>query len=53
MVRHVIVLAVVLSLLDKARELGRNPSSWVVAPSPDQDASPWIIKLLSELRRER
>jgi patatin-like phospholipase len=40
-------------LFNKARELGRNPSSWVVAPSPGQDASPWIIKLLSELRRER
>ena len=40
-------------LFDKARELGRNPTSWVVAPSPGQDASPWLIKLLSELRRER
>jgi|SRR5689334_19591545 patatin-like phospholipase len=35
------------------REFGRDPASWVVAPSPGQDASPWIIKLLSELRRER
>jgi predicted acylesterase/phospholipase RssA len=40
-------------LFDKGRELGRNPSSWVAAPSPGQDASPWVIKLLSELRRER
>jgi hypothetical protein len=40
-------------LFEKGRELGRNPSSWVVAPSPGQDASPWLINLLSELRRER
>jgi predicted acylesterase/phospholipase RssA len=40
-------------LFEKGRELGRNPSSWVAAPSPGQDASPWIINLLSELRRER
>ena len=40
-------------LFEKGHELGRNPSSWVVAPSPGPDASPWLIKLLSELRRER
>jgi hypothetical protein len=40
-------------LFEKGRELGRNPASWIVAPSPGEDASPWIIKLLSELRRER
>jgi hypothetical protein len=40
-------------LFEKGRELGRNPSSWVVAPFPGQDASQWIIKLLSELRGER
>ncbi len=40
-------------LFEKGREFGRNPNSWVVAPSPGEDASPWIIKLLSELRRER
>ena len=40
-------------LFEKGRDLGRNPSSWVAAPSPGQNASPWLIKLLSELRRER
>ena len=40
-------------LFDVGRELARNPSSWVVAPSPGEDASPWFIKLLTELRRER
>ena len=40
-------------LFEKELELGRNPSSWVVAPSPGQNASPWLINLLSELRRER
>jgi predicted acylesterase/phospholipase RssA len=40
-------------LFDIGRELGRNPSSWVVAPSPGEDASPWFIKLLTELRREQ
>jgi hypothetical protein len=40
-------------LFDKGRELGRNPASWVTAPYAGEDASPWIIKLLSELRRER
>jgi predicted acylesterase/phospholipase RssA len=39
-------------LFDIGRELGRNPSAWLVAPSPGQDASPWFIKLLIELRRE-
>jgi hypothetical protein len=40
-------------LFEKGRDLGRNPNSWVTAPSPGQNASPWLIKLLSELRRER
>ena len=40
-------------LFDIGREFGRNPASWVVAPSPGQNASPSLIKLLSELRRER
>jgi len=40
-------------LFEKGRELGRNPASWVLAPSRGQDASPWLIKRLSELRRER
>jgi predicted acylesterase/phospholipase RssA len=40
-------------LFDVGREFGRDPASWVVAPSPGQDASPWITKLVSELRRER
>jgi hypothetical protein len=40
-------------LFAKGRELGRNPSSWVAAPSPGQNASPWLVNLLSELRRER
>lgn len=40
-------------LFEKGRELGRNPSSWVAAPSSGQNASPWLINLLSELRRER
>jgi hypothetical protein len=40
-------------LFDVGRELGRNPSSWVVAPSPGEDASPWFIKLLTELRGEQ
>jgi predicted acylesterase/phospholipase RssA len=41
------------ALFEKGRDLGRNPNSWVAAPSPGQNASPWIINLLSELRRER
>jgi hypothetical protein len=41
------------ALFEKGRDLGRNPSSWVAAPSPGQNASPWLINLLSELRRER
>ena len=40
-------------LFEKGLDLGRNPSSWVAAPSPGQNASPWLIKLLNELRRER
>jgi predicted acylesterase/phospholipase RssA len=40
-------------LFEKGRDLGRNPSSWVAAPAPGQNASPWLINLLSELRRER
>lgn len=40
-------------LFDKGRELRRDPSSWVQAPSPGEDASPWVMKLLTELRRER
>jgi uncharacterized membrane protein len=41
------------ALFEKGRDLGRNPSSWVAAPSPGQNASPWLINMLSELRRER
>lgn len=40
-------------LFEKGLELGRNPSSWVAAPAPGQNASPWLINLLSELRCER
>jgi predicted acylesterase/phospholipase RssA len=40
-------------LFEKGRDVGRNPNSWVAAPSPGQNASPWLINLLSELRRER
>jgi hypothetical protein len=41
------------ALFEKGSDLGRNPNSWVAAPSPGQNASPWLINLLSELRRER
>jgi hypothetical protein len=44
---------VMKALFEKGREIGRNPSSWVAAPSPGQNASPWLINLLSELRRGR
>jgi hypothetical protein len=40
-------------LFDEARELGRNPSSWVAAPALARMRLPWLINLLSELRRER
>jgi predicted acylesterase/phospholipase RssA len=40
-------------LFEKGRDLGRNPGSWVAAPSPGQNASPWIIKVLSELGGQR
>jgi Patatin-like phospholipase len=41
------------ALFEKGRDLGRNPSSGVAAPFPGQNASPWLINLLSELRHER
>jgi hypothetical protein len=40
-------------LFEKGRALGRSPSSWVAAPSAGQNASPWLIKVLSELGRQR
>ena len=40
-------------LFEKGRAHGRSPSSWVVAPSAGQYASPWLIQVLSELRRQR
>jgi predicted acylesterase/phospholipase RssA len=43
----------VKTLFNKGRDLGRNPKSWVAAPSPGQNASPWLIDLISELGRER
>jgi predicted acylesterase/phospholipase RssA len=41
-------------LFEKGRALGRNPSAWVAAPpSAGQNASPWLIKVLSELGHQR
>jgi predicted acylesterase/phospholipase RssA len=40
-------------LFEKGRALGRSPSSWVTTPSVGQTSSPWLIKVLSELRRQR
>jgi predicted acylesterase/phospholipase RssA len=44
---------VMKALFEKGRDLGRNPSSWVATPSPGQNASPWVIKVLSELGGQR
>jgi predicted acylesterase/phospholipase RssA len=37
------------ALFEKGRTLGRSPGSWVTAPSAGQNASPWLIKMLSQL----
>ena len=41
------------ALFEKGRTLGRNPTSWVAAPPAGENASPWLIKVLSELRSQR
>jgi hypothetical protein len=40
-------------LFENGRALGRSPSAWVAAPSAGENASPWLIKVLSELGRQR
>jgi len=41
------------ALFEKGRMLGRGPNSWLTTLPPGQNLSPWIRKLLSELRPER
>ncbi len=38
------------ALFEKGRTLGRGPSSWLTTPPAGQNISPWIIKIVSELR---